>query len=439
LTTTKTGETKMIKLTEGDLRRVFPDARETYIKALINEQPFLAKHGILESSLRWCHFCAQIGHETNGLTIVRENMNYRANRIMQIFGIGRHSARVTWGEAARLAGQPYELAERVYGIGNKSMARRLGNTKAGDGYNFRGWGPGQVTGKGQSLRYGTELGVDLEATPELLEDAAIGLKAFVLEWEHRKLNQYADNNQGDAVSKGVNLGNPRSTASPNGLEDRRRWYRKALAQWRDADAGDAVSEIERATNFMVLRFGDDSIEVKALQERLAAMGYHLGKVDGIFGKETRRQVRAFQGDNGLTADGIVGPLTWTALRTAEDVDRGAREQITGDDLAARGSRTVGVARQVQREGLLAMFGGVGGLGAAFTIPQTISEIPAWIGTVRENSEAWSVALAWLFTPAGLVGMGCTIAVIYGARLMFKGQAIEQIRVEDAQTGANLGR
>jgi len=129
-----------IKLTEGDLRRVFPHARETYIKALLNEQPFLEKNGILASPLRWCHFCAQIGHETNGLQIVREDMRYSAKRIMQIFGLGRHSARVMWGEAARLAGKPYDLAERVYGLGNTSMARRLGNTKSGDGYNFRGWG-----------------------------------------------------------------------------------------------------------------------------------------------------------------------------------------------------------------------------------------------------------------------------------------------------------
>jgi len=428
-----------IKLTEASLRRVFPNARQTYIDALLHEQPFFAEHGLLASPLRWCHFCAQIGHETDGLRIVREDMRYSSKRIMQIFGLGRHSARVMWGEAGRLAGKPYELAERVYGLGNPSMARRLGNTAAGDGFAYRGWGPGQVTGKGQSLQYGSQLGVDLEAKPELLEDASIGTKAFVLEWDHRNLNAYADRNQGDAVSKGVNLGNPRSTAKPNGLEDRRKWYRKAWAEWRDAAVSDEIAAVQVATNWMVLRKGDDCTEVRAMQERLAELGYHLGKVDGIFGEETQRQVRAFQGDNNLTVDGIVGPMTWGAMRSAEAVDRGSREQITGDELAAVGSRTVAVARKVQRKGLFAMFGSAGGLGAAFTIPATLSEVPGWIDQVKQNSEAWSAALSWLFTPAGIVSLVCTVGVIYGARLWFDGQAVEDIRVDDARTGANLGK
>lgn len=428
-----------IKLTEADLRRVFPHGRKDYIDAIVAEQDFLAEHGILNSSLRWCHFCAQIGAETGGLKIVRENMSYRASRIMQIFGIGRHSARIMWGEASRLAGNPYALAERVYGLGNKSMARRLGNTKDGDGFNYRGWGPGQVTGKGQTLQYGSQLGLDLEAKPELLEDVATGLKAFVLEWTHRNLNRYADLNQGDAVSKGVNLGNPRHKATPNGLQHRRSWYKKAWAHWRDADAGEAVTAIERNTNWMVLRFGDDSVEVEAMQKRLAALGYHLGAIDGIFGKETQRKVRAFQGDHGLQADGIVGRLTWAALNTADEVDRGERTETTGDDLAEKGSRTVTEARKVQRTGVLTMFGGLGGLGAAFTIPKTIAEVPSFIESVKENSEAWSSALSWLFTPAGLVAMGATIAVIYGMHLAAKGKEIEDIRVDDARTGANLGK
>jgi peptidoglycan hydrolase-like protein with peptidoglycan-binding domain len=52
--------------------------------------------------------------------------------------------------------------------------------------------------------------------------------------------------------------------------------------------------------------------VKRLQGLLNANGSTLA-TDGAFGPMTLREVLAFQHGHGLTADGIVGPLTWTAL------------------------------------------------------------------------------------------------------------------------------
>ncbi len=56
--------------------------------------------------------------------------------------------------------------------------------------------------------------------------------------------------------------------------------------------------------------GDD---VASLQRRLVELGFRPGKVDGTFGPETERAVRAFQSGVGLADDGTVGPETMRAI------------------------------------------------------------------------------------------------------------------------------
>jgi len=53
--------------------------------------------------------------------------------------------------------------------------------------------------------------------------------------------------------------------------------------------------------------------VLALQHRLVALGYWLGVPDGHFGTTTTHAVVAFQKAQGLSRDGIVGPVTAAAL------------------------------------------------------------------------------------------------------------------------------
>jgi len=55
--------------------------------------------------------------------------------------------------------------------------------------------------------------------------------------------------------------------------------------------------------------GHPDENVRALQEFLNANGQNL-QVDGVFGDMTERAVRAYQQENGLEVDGVVGPQTW---------------------------------------------------------------------------------------------------------------------------------
>lgn len=69
--------------------------------------------------------------------------------------------------------------------------------------------------------------------------------------------------------------------------------------------------VARAANIVK---GDTTANIKAVQTRLATLGYYTYKVDGIWGSRTKTAVKKFQRDYGLTADGIVGARTEKALK-----------------------------------------------------------------------------------------------------------------------------
>lgn len=61
------------------------------------------------------------------------------------------------------------------------------------------------------------------------------------------------------------------------------------------------------------KYGSTGNEVTQIQQKLQALGYYNGSVDGVFGSETKKAVIAFQKNCGLTPDGIVGNKTLTYL------------------------------------------------------------------------------------------------------------------------------
>lgn len=60
-------------------------------------------------------------------------------------------------------------------------------------------------------------------------------------------------------------------------------------------------------------YGSRGTEVRAIQEKLKERGLYNGSVDGIYGTQTQKAVRAFQKQQGLTQDGIAGPATLKRL------------------------------------------------------------------------------------------------------------------------------
>lgn len=89
------------------------------------------------------------------------------------------------------------------------------------------------------------------------------------------------------------------------------------ATWGALDAapsgGGGSVPTSPTTSRPTIRRGATGEHVTYLQQRLVALDYRTVVVDGIFGPGTEMAVRSFQRARGLTADGIVGQMTWSAL------------------------------------------------------------------------------------------------------------------------------
>ncbi len=101
-----------------------------------------------------------------------------------------------------------------------------------------------------------------------------------------------------------------------------------------------------------LRRGSKGPYVVEAQTKLQALGYDLGSagVDGIYGSMTVKAVKAFQSDNGLKVDGVIGPATWAALDAAEPGE--ARYTATIRDLTeteAEAVKTAWPAAEIVRQ------------------------------------------------------------------------------------------
>ena len=71
--------------------------------------------------------------------------------------------------------------------------------------------------------------------------------------------------------------------------------------------------------------GDDPAIMEA-QQALQEMGYDPGPVDGAMGENTRRAVKAFQGEFGLAVDGMIDDALLERLRAESALDTPSPEK-----------------------------------------------------------------------------------------------------------------
>lgn len=204
-----------IRIDPQDFLSFAPRPAPAYAGAFDHAQAVLDRHGVTNSVLRLAHFAAQILHETGGLRLATENLNYRAQRLPVVwpryFGPGGTL------DADDYAMAPEKLANAVY-------AGRMGNTAPGDGFAYRGRGLLQLTGKDNyqfathALRGSQDGAPDLVAAPDSVLAPEWALETAAATWESKGCNHFADMNDIARVTRAINGGTI-------GLPERTAWFR----------------------------------------------------------------------------------------------------------------------------------------------------------------------------------------------------------------------
>lgn len=222
----------------------------------------------IDTRLRAAHFLAQIAHESAGF------------RTLEEFATGA------------------EYEGRV----------NLGNTVRGDGKRFKGRGLIQLTGRDNYSRMSSLLGIDLIGHPEYATLPATALKIACVFWMDHGLNVPADNDDLIAVTQAINGGQ-------NGIDSRRAYLAKAKVAVTMLEAAN-VPAVSPAEPTLCRGMTGDSVIY--LQTTLSRLGARIA-IDGEFGAATEAAVYDFQDNHNLDMDGIVGPATWEAIKTAAGV------------------------------------------------------------------------------------------------------------------------
>lgn len=199
----------MITFSRTELLQLAPTARDSYQEAFARED-VLAASGLLEHPRRLAHFLAQVCHETGGLTILVERLNYTTPERLMAVWPKRFRTRAA---ALPFVGKPEALANLVYGS-------RMGNVAPGDGWRYIGRGLLQLTGRDAYAVIGQAIGVDLVARPEQAASAEHALSVAIALWRWKGCDKPADLDDVVKVTRAINGGT-------NGLADRRAWLTKA--------------------------------------------------------------------------------------------------------------------------------------------------------------------------------------------------------------------
>lgn len=191
-------------ITEHQLYRSVKELSRSQAALLIAPVKLMLREADAQTPQRAAHVLAQTSHESMGLLVLREVW-------------GPTEAQLRYERPRSPAGIPAPLVKAPEHI---PLWQRLGNTELGDGRRYCGKGFIQLTGRDNYRECGQDLGLQLEAQPDLAAQPEVAARSAAWYWRKHQLNRFADVDDVRGLTLVIN-------GFTTGLDDRMERTRKA--------------------------------------------------------------------------------------------------------------------------------------------------------------------------------------------------------------------
>lgn len=204
-----------MQITNEQLKQIVPAITDLNCRVYTKIMNGLFDKYEIDTNERLACFLAQIAHESQNFTRTRENLNYSAKRLLEVF-----PKYFTVEKAKEYEHQPVKIANYVYGNREGN-----GDEASGDGWKYRGGGLMGLTffNNYNACSYALFNNDKLVRNPELIEELVISIESAFWYWEENKLNQICD----DTAPEKFKLLTRRINRACLGLKERKDFYERA--------------------------------------------------------------------------------------------------------------------------------------------------------------------------------------------------------------------
>lgn len=203
-----------MELTLEQLKKVLP--KNPYVDHWHRTLSQLLPDYEINTPQRIAAFLAQTTHESGDFIWLQENLNYKPETLMKLFGSHFPGG---IAEATAYCKKP----NKQEAIANRIYEKRMGNgpEASGDGWKHCGRGLIQVTGRDNYVWFAASLQITPDEASEYMQTFEGAAQSGCWFWETNNLNQYADNGDFVTMTKRINGGTI-------GMDDRTARYKKYM-------------------------------------------------------------------------------------------------------------------------------------------------------------------------------------------------------------------